>query len=369
MGLTPEAAPALVESGVVARAIPVLQHRIAIVRVYGIQPAEAGMRPPVLTGELLPGCLRGFETPCGIRGPNDRSGRGHQGAVAQLAPNQIRFGAFAVGDVALDGGSAHHYPGGVPDRRDRERDVDPRAVLPDPDGIGEIHPLAAAEAVQQVALVLVKLLRDEHEDRLAHHLAFAVTKDPLGGGVPARHNAVQRLAYDRIIGRGDDGGETSGAALRLLAAADVPHRAHDPERPARSVAGDEGALQYVGVGVVGSAEAVFLLPGLRAALDRCPGRGFRGRQVVGMDPVGPEPILVTGRRGNLFRWHAEVRPGGAGPDQLAPNQIPVPQEVLGCLGSELEPLLDATRLVSLRRGVARTSQSFRRSCQGKFARI
>src|SRR3990170_1958801 len=136
-------------------------------------------------------------------------------------------------------------------------------TLPEESQIGDT--VSAMSILEPSALPHVELLGDQHEDRLPQHLALAVAEDPLGGGVPARHDAVERLAYDRVAGRGYDGGEAGSGALRLPPGAQVPHRAHDPERPARFVPGDEGALQNACVGVVGAAEAILVLPRLGAA--------------------------------------------------------------------------------------------------------
>ena len=115
-----------------------------------------------------------------------------------LAPRQ-RFGRqFLLGNVPFDRRGANHIPMGVVNRRHAHGDVDPLAILPNPLGLEEIHPLAPAKAFQEVALGVVELVGDETKDRLADHLGFAVAEDPFGCRVPVGHDAVERLADDAV---------------------------------------------------------------------------------------------------------------------------------------------------------------------------
>ena len=99
----------------------------------------------------------------------------------------------------------------VLDRRDRQRDQDPAAV-------------AAARAPSRSArsagpafrrrddLVFLgdALGRDDQGDVPADGLRGGVAEQPLGAGVPALNDAVQRLADDGVVGRLDDRREQAG---------------------------------------------------------------------------------------------------------------------------------------------------------------
>ena len=65
-------------------------------------------------------------------------------------------------------------PVGVADRRDRQRDVDQRAVLAPAHRVEVLDPLAAANAAEDHVLFGKAIRRNQHRDRLP---------DGLGGGV------------------------------------------------------------------------------------------------------------------------------------------------------------------------------------------
>jgi hypothetical protein len=60
---------------------------------------------------------------------------------------QRLFGALLFGDVAGDLGRANDLTGGVPDRRDGERDVDLPGVLRDPDSFKVLNAVPSPDSV------------------------------------------------------------------------------------------------------------------------------------------------------------------------------------------------------------------------------
>ena len=122
-------------------------------------------------------------------------------------------------------------PSGVADRGDGQRDVEPAAVLARPHRLEVLDPLAAAEPVQDVALLVQPLGRDDQGDRPADGLGGGVAEEPLGPGVPRPDDAVERLADDRVVGRLDDGGQPR---LGLLGPLPLGHVAEDQDRADRA---------------------------------------------------------------------------------------------------------------------------------------
>jgi hypothetical protein len=119
-------------------------------------------------------------------------------------------------DVACDLGRAGDAARPVDDGRDRHRDLDQRPVAVDPLRLEVRHALAGGDALQQDALLVYPVGREDGGHGSADHLVGAIAEDPLGRGIPARDDAVERLADDRVVGSGHDGGQVlrHGEGLR-----------------------------------------------------------------------------------------------------------------------------------------------------------
>ncbi len=150
--------------------------------------------------------------------------------VAGLARPLGVLGPLPLGDVAGDLRRPDDAALVVADRGDRQRDVEPAAVLGHADRLEVLDPLAAAEPLQDRALLVVPLRRDDQGDRPADGLLGRVAEEPLGPGVPRADDAVERLADDRVVGRLDDGRQPRLGLLRPLA---LGHVAEDQDRPDR----------------------------------------------------------------------------------------------------------------------------------------
>ena len=115
----------------------------------------------------------------------------------QIGP--LALDSLALGDVAGDLQDADDAPQRVLDRRDRQRDRHPRAVLAHPLGVEVFDRLAAAQAGHHLGGLRGVVLGDDQRDRLADRLRRRVAEDPLGGPVPGGDDTVERLADDRVL--------------------------------------------------------------------------------------------------------------------------------------------------------------------------
>jgi hypothetical protein len=60
--------------------------------------------------------------------------------------------------------------------------------------------LTARQLLQDLALLVEALGRDDDRNRLADRLRHGVAEDTLCGCIPRRDDASHRLAHDRVIG-------------------------------------------------------------------------------------------------------------------------------------------------------------------------
>jgi hypothetical protein len=147
-----------------------------------------------------------------------------------------------------------------------------------------IDAFVAPQLRENPLLFLVQLGRDDAGDRLADHLARFVAEQALGGGVPRGDHAVDGLADDRVVGRGDDGREARSLHLAHVPIGDV-HEQVD--------AGDHAAGGVPQGGRIGQ--------------EAHPGavRPFRD----GLDPAHRPPFLERHRhRALVVRQGSAVRP-------------------------------------------------------------
>ena len=129
---------------------------------------------------------------------------------------QRGLGAALLRYITGDFGGTNHTAHGVPDRRDRDRNRQPRAVPGLAHGVKGRQRLALRQVGQDLHLFGFQLGRDQHLHRLADGLLSAVAKQGLGGPVPVGDAAVQGLADDGVVGRLDDGGQPGPLGLDLV---------------------------------------------------------------------------------------------------------------------------------------------------------
>ncbi len=120
--------------------------------------------------------------------------------VARFARAQLGLGALALGDVARDRGDRDHGAGGIGDRRQRERDIDARAVFPHSHGFKWQNPLALGDAAQSVQIFLQPVQRhDQLRTESAEGFGFRVAVERFGAAVPARDHPFEGLAHDSVF--------------------------------------------------------------------------------------------------------------------------------------------------------------------------
>jgi len=170
-----------------------------------------------------------------------------------------RLGLLSVGNVTGDRRHADDPPLRVQGRRDRLGHIDPPPILRHPHGVIVIDPLAPPEPLEDPRQLAVELLRDDEPDRPPDDFPGRVPVEPLGAAVPARDDAFERLADDRVVRGLDDRGDGDQRRFGPAALRDDRrqeqrhdgHRAHESlEQQERFVlrAPDEGpeALQRSG---------------------------------------------------------------------------------------------------------------------------
>ena len=112
---------------------------------------------------------------------------------------QRRFGDLPRRDVARDFRGADNDAFCIPHRRDRQRNVDQRAVLAPPHGFIVIDAFTASDAPKDRRFLLLQVRRDQDGDGLADDLVGGVAEHALGALVPAVDDAIKVLADDRIV--------------------------------------------------------------------------------------------------------------------------------------------------------------------------
>ncbi|OLB63659.1 MAG: hypothetical protein AUI11_00500 [Acidobacteria bacterium 13_2_20CM_2_66_4] len=113
----------------------------------------------------------------------------------------------AIADVARNLRCADHSALVVPNRRDRERNRNERAILAAAPRFVVFDRVSASDAAQDLLFFREPLRRDDERDRAADDFAGRVAEHALGRGVPRLHDAVQVLADDRVVRGGDDRSE------------------------------------------------------------------------------------------------------------------------------------------------------------------
>src|SRR3546814_5168175 len=127
---------------------------------------------------------------------------------------------LSLGDVAGDLRRAGDLPLAILDRRHGQRDVDQASVLALPNGFIMVGALAAPDARQDLRFLVLMIRWNQDQDRLADDLVGRIAEEPLRTLIPARDDAVEVLAYDRVVGGLDDRGKPLFRYLRPLAFGD-----------------------------------------------------------------------------------------------------------------------------------------------------
>ena len=145
-----------------------------------------------------------------------------------LRSQEVGRAPVALGHVPRDGGAAHNPPVGGAHRRDRHLDCDLPAVLGSVRELG-VDRLALAGGVREhIPFMLRRFVGHlDPAQRTPDHLLGAVAVDPLRAAVPARHDAVEVRADDRVAGRVHDRGQGADRAFGSNPQGDIPDSRED----------------------------------------------------------------------------------------------------------------------------------------------
>ena len=149
---------------------------------------------------------------------------------------QRRLCALLIGDVPRDLRGADDPAGDVAHRRDRHRNIDLAPILTASYGFKVVDPLAASYAFEDHVLFQQAVSREQPGNRLTDHFLGCVSEDRLGSPVPARDDALERLADDRVVGAFDDSAEIGASIVRFLTLANIDEHVHRADQLARGIA-------------------------------------------------------------------------------------------------------------------------------------
>jgi hypothetical protein len=193
--------------------------------------------------------------------------------------------AFRVGDVTGNRRDARQLAVLVPDRRDRDGDLERSPVLVAADRFVAHDPLAGANALEHLTDFARSLFRLQDGDLLAFHIRGRIAVHLRRAGVPARDIAVRRRGNHGVMRRLEDRRHAVQREFPAAPVADVHrHRADEPharlslERKAEDepVARPRGAREGL--------------------LDLEHGAGRENHLVVAADPLGVcrgEPLMIA----------------------------------------------------------------------------
>ena len=121
---------------------------------------------------------------------------------------QRLLGPLALRDVTGNFRSTNNHAAAVSNRRNRRRNVDPRAILPHAHGFEMLHALAPSNARQNVGLLIHPIRREKHQHGFAHGFCCRVAKYFLGAAIPGVDRPVKILADNGVIRGFDNSGQT-----------------------------------------------------------------------------------------------------------------------------------------------------------------
>ena len=143
-------------------------------------------------------------------------------AKTLLALAQRLLRPLALGDVAGNRGGPGHFSAGVGEREHTQRNIDKAPIFSNSYRFKVLDALAAAETCKDLRQLLGSVGWGQDGNRLTQNFGGRIAIELLCAFVPARDNAFQGLANDRVIGRLDDGRQSE--YLLLGAPAFVPQR-------------------------------------------------------------------------------------------------------------------------------------------------
>ena len=85
---------------------------------------------------------------------------------------------------------ADDFSRGISNRRDRQRNINETPILPPTHGFVEFHPIAPANAINDLVLFFLAIRRDQDGNRFAYYLFGGVTKQTRGALIPRLYDPV-----------------------------------------------------------------------------------------------------------------------------------------------------------------------------------
>ena len=152
-----------------------------------------------------------------------------------LRLTQFLFGLFAARDVSFDGRDTDQPSRGIMNGREGQRDRYELSTATSAHRLELIQPSATSHGRPQFGFNFRIVGGKNDRDRPADGFLRSVAIDHFGGPVPARDDAIQRLAHDRVVGGIDDGRKSRLLLQRPPALDDAPHLFADVSRQAEQV--------------------------------------------------------------------------------------------------------------------------------------
>ena len=112
--------------------------------------------------------------------------------------------------------SAHYLPGWIADWRDRERDIDRAAVLPEENPLERTDADSVPDRPEDLAQFVAAAGWSENGSVLSDDFLARITEQHFGAPVPTDDGAVQAYAVNRVVRRFHDRGQQSPGLLGLL---------------------------------------------------------------------------------------------------------------------------------------------------------
>ena len=183
------------------RLVPLLDATLAVIGMQLRRRPVPGRSAWREAAEVEPAIIDKGDGPVRSGRPDDvRHGIGEI-AEARLALQQSLLGALVLADVAGNLGGADDPPALIVDRRNRQGYVDQTAILAPPHRLEVLDLLPSPDALQNRRHLALVIGRGQNRDRTPDHFLGGIPEKPLGRRIPARDDAIQSLAHDRVVRR------------------------------------------------------------------------------------------------------------------------------------------------------------------------
>ena len=108
-------------------------------------------------------------------------------------------GAFKLGDIAGDFGSAKDLARIIAHRGERKGDIQKSAVLAAPGGFVMFNALASSQPGEDHRFLVLQIVRDQDGNRLSDHFSGRIAKDTFSALIPGGDNTIERFGDNGIV--------------------------------------------------------------------------------------------------------------------------------------------------------------------------